>query len=167
MSHALDKSAEFRRADRAWDEALAVAFGRNASTARYSEKGAGPAGSALRRIYSDRWRAYAAWCEACGMIPAPDALVEPLAAPIDVAARYEISRNDPAEPTYSTAEDMAAAMRDAFAAGWQFDQESAAENEWPWFRIMAEDDGRCVMHNGEWRLYVETAAEAVAETADA
>lgn len=79
MPAPLDKSAAFRRADRAWDEALAVAFGRNASTARYSEKGAGPAGSTLRRIYSDRFRAYAAWCEACGMIPGTDPLVEPLA----------------------------------------------------------------------------------------
>ena len=52
----------------------------------------------------------------------------------------------------------------ALRLGWQFDVQADEAGEWAWFREHPEhDDDRAVLHGTGWRVYVESAYEAVAE----
>lgn len=54
----------------------------------------------------------------------------------------------------------------ALRMGWQFDVQADEAGEWAWFRSdPAHDDDRAVLHGTGWRVYVESAYEAVAEGA--
>jgi hypothetical protein len=54
----------------------------------------------------------------------------------------------------------------ALAKGFQFDIGAACKGEWPWYIVDEEgDDGehdaRAIESGGEWRIYFESAAEAI------
>jgi hypothetical protein len=104
----------------------------------------------------------AAWFAKDQAAAAPEAVQDEPEGYADALA-YETSRDVGEDMlTYASAETREACVRAALANGWHFEIEAAA-GEWPWFTHMAFDEGRCVMRNGGWRLYVETAAEALAE----
>lgn len=66
------------------------------------------------------------------------------------------------ELTYATPADREACVSRAFAAGWRLDVLAARLDDWPWYRLHEEGDTSAVHRDGEWRFYVETAAEALA-----
>lgn len=81
------------------------------------------------------------------------------------ALAYETSRDESDdELAYESGDVMAACVDRALAEGWRFDLNAYGTGDWPWYVPQAQDDGRCVKRDGEWRFYVETAAEALAES---
>jgi hypothetical protein len=114
-------------------------------------------------------------CEASApvaMVPQPVQQAQAQASTVDAseapALAYEAAREvQDGELTYATPTVLAECVRKALAIGWSFDSTAATAGDWPWFLHMTFDEGRCVKRDGKWRLYVETAAEALAEAGQA
>jgi hypothetical protein len=110
--------------------------------------------------------------DAPAMVPQPVQQQQANAGTVDAseapALAYESSRDvEEGELTYATPDVRLACIRRALAIGWSFDATAAATGDWPWFLHMTFNEGRCVKRDGKWRLYVETAAEALAEAGEA
>ena len=65
MTPLAETTKRFDHADLAWGEELRRIFGKEASEARYDERGTGEPGSRLRELHDARMVTYHEWCAAC------------------------------------------------------------------------------------------------------